>query len=447
MKCFLSALVLVFFVISSTAQNVYQIKADSVRIYNSCDTAELILENRTQNVSGFLFNKANGRTEFRRLQLKAVNNALAIVGQDTLALSPLVKGSGDSLYIWQQSAVSQPLSSFWISGTGRAGAFMTNNTINSPHTVMLKPGGSTSRWATFLYNAETGTGNKGSDFRLARYSDSGTFVANVITIERASGIVTMSEGLRTVGNVGINMPAAPFKLSVSDTVNVKYMPQYVRESYPLGTMLGLYNTVGADSIYSGVCMQGINGAGLYQSAYLGLVTTPGTTYQGNIVIGQRTGDKVYGERMRIVGSTGYVGIGTTTPVAQLDVNGALRIANVKNNASGDSILTTDANGVVKLKSPVIGIAPINVISSSVTLGQNDYTTIINNSAAVTVNLPAAASNKGRIYNIKKISNNTFNITIQAQGADLIENGASFVFNTYLKSVQIQSSGTVWYIIN
>ncbi|MBO9204504.1 MULTISPECIES: hypothetical protein [Niastella] len=34
---------------------VYTIKADSVKITNTCDTAELIIENHTQNVPGFLF--------------------------------------------------------------------------------------------------------------------------------------------------------------------------------------------------------------------------------------------------------------------------------------------------------------------------------------------------------------------------------------------------------
>jgi len=48
------------------AQYVYTIKADSVKITNSCDTAELIIENHTQDVCGFLFNKGKGRTEVRR---------------------------------------------------------------------------------------------------------------------------------------------------------------------------------------------------------------------------------------------------------------------------------------------------------------------------------------------------------------------------------------------
>lgn len=51
----------------ANAQYVYKIKADTVRIYNTCDTAELVLQNRTQNVLGFLYNKGGGVTEFRAL--------------------------------------------------------------------------------------------------------------------------------------------------------------------------------------------------------------------------------------------------------------------------------------------------------------------------------------------------------------------------------------------
>lgn len=82
------------------SQHVYQIRADSVRIYNVCDTAELIIENRTRGVAGYLYNKGNGRTEFRRIRLETVgNNQIAITGQDTLNLSSLSGiGGVDTIY-------------------------------------------------------------------------------------------------------------------------------------------------------------------------------------------------------------------------------------------------------------------------------------------------------------------------------------------------------------
>ena len=65
------------------AQFVYKIKADSVLITNDSCTAELIVENSTKNVPGFLFNKGRGRTEFRRAVLR-INDSLYLIGSDTL---------------------------------------------------------------------------------------------------------------------------------------------------------------------------------------------------------------------------------------------------------------------------------------------------------------------------------------------------------------------------
>src|SRR5690242_9375002 len=67
------------------AQYVYTIKADSVKITNSCDTAELIVENHTQDVCGFLFNKGKGRTEFRRGAIP-LNDSMYLIGCDTINL-------------------------------------------------------------------------------------------------------------------------------------------------------------------------------------------------------------------------------------------------------------------------------------------------------------------------------------------------------------------------
>jgi len=97
--------------------HVYQINADTVRIYNSCDTAELVLENHTQDTLGFLYNKGKGRTEFRRLQLASVGTGkLAILGQDTVDLD-----LGNN-YIRNQLPTSQT-ANFNINGDGRAARF------------------------------------------------------------------------------------------------------------------------------------------------------------------------------------------------------------------------------------------------------------------------------------------------------------------------------------
>ena len=58
--------------------------ADSVKITN-CDSAELIIENHTQDVPGFLFNSGRGRTIFKR-PLTKVNDNLYLVGADSLQI-------------------------------------------------------------------------------------------------------------------------------------------------------------------------------------------------------------------------------------------------------------------------------------------------------------------------------------------------------------------------
>ncbi|MEO5684265.1 MAG: tail fiber domain-containing protein [Chitinophagaceae bacterium] len=65
-------------------KKILQIKADSVRIFSDCDTAELILENRSRSVlNAVLTNKGNGVTEFRKVMLK-LNDSMYTIGGDTL---------------------------------------------------------------------------------------------------------------------------------------------------------------------------------------------------------------------------------------------------------------------------------------------------------------------------------------------------------------------------
>jgi len=68
------------------AKRVYSITADSVKI-TDCDSSELIIENHTQNVPGFLFNTGRGRTIFQR-GAQQLGNGMYLIGADTLHTSP-----------------------------------------------------------------------------------------------------------------------------------------------------------------------------------------------------------------------------------------------------------------------------------------------------------------------------------------------------------------------
>ncbi|WP_207513877.1 hypothetical protein [Longitalea luteola] len=98
MKPILFLIILLYLGESLNAQQpyIYTIKADSVKITNTCDTAELIIENHTQNVPGFLFNKGRGRTEFRKPLLK-ISDDVYLVGADTLKILQPVYTAGIGL--------------------------------------------------------------------------------------------------------------------------------------------------------------------------------------------------------------------------------------------------------------------------------------------------------------------------------------------------------------
>jgi hypothetical protein len=70
----------------SSAQHIYKVKTDSLLVTNDSCTAELILENSTKNVKGFLYNKGRGRTEFRKALTKLSGNVY-LIGEDTLNTS------------------------------------------------------------------------------------------------------------------------------------------------------------------------------------------------------------------------------------------------------------------------------------------------------------------------------------------------------------------------
>jgi len=68
--------------LSAQQKYTYTIKADSVRL-TGCDSTELIIENHSQAVPGFLYNTGHGRTIFKRGLVK-VNDTSYLIGPDSL---------------------------------------------------------------------------------------------------------------------------------------------------------------------------------------------------------------------------------------------------------------------------------------------------------------------------------------------------------------------------
>lgn len=104
MKKILVASAILFCSIAGYNQSVYSIKGDSIRLARDSGNAELNLENSTRNVKGFLYNKGNGRTEFRRglVKIDSVSNAY-LIGADTLKIANGSAPAGSDTYIQYNS--------------------------------------------------------------------------------------------------------------------------------------------------------------------------------------------------------------------------------------------------------------------------------------------------------------------------------------------------------
>lgn len=103
---FFSMISLVVF--SASAQVQTQVIGDSVFIHGNTGKGELILQNNTDSVKGFLFNKGNGRTEFRKGLIR-IDDYTFLVGADTLYLNNGLAATENVYYVSRK-----------FSGTGRA---------------------------------------------------------------------------------------------------------------------------------------------------------------------------------------------------------------------------------------------------------------------------------------------------------------------------------------
>lgn len=112
----LSVVSLMSFVTMAQVQT--QIIGDSVRIHSNTGTGELNLENSTDTVLGFLYNKGGGRTQFRRGLIK-INDSLYLIGADTLHMNNAGANNGATIYY-----VSKKY-------TGIARAVVSGNTLAS----------------------------------------------------------------------------------------------------------------------------------------------------------------------------------------------------------------------------------------------------------------------------------------------------------------------------
>lgn len=134
------------------------------------------------------------------------------------------------------------------------------------------------------------------------------------------------------------------------------------------------------------------------------------------------------------------------PVAKGGTGAATLTGVLKGN--GTSAFTAATAGTDYVV-PGVGLtAAIAVKTANYTLTANDHTIICNVTGLITMTLPAAASNTGRIYSICTI-HGTGSVTIDANASEQINNNgsdnATLLLADNSAAVIIQCDGTKWYV--
>lgn len=157
----------------------------------------------------------------------------------------------------------------------------------------------------------------------------------------------------------------------------------------------------------------------------------------------------------IVTSSGFVN-GVRSYRATAGSSGFAGAASVTNaiNVSTDTtsfagwLSSADVNVQLALNSIAAKSSAIRTVTTDPTISTTDRTILCDcTSAQITVNLPAAASNLGRMMWIKKIDSSANKVVIEGNASETIDGALNQELISQFKSVQIQCDGSNWYILS
>jgi hypothetical protein len=480
MRKILFLLILLCIEKSIHAQYVYTIKADSVKITNSCDTAELIIENHTQTVPGFLFNKGRGRTEFRR-GLMSLNESVFLIGADTLDLDKILGGR-----YYKQGGNSFGTTALFGTKDNFPLTFLQNNretarVDTSGHWLFntTEDKGYLAQFKGDIWNAGRIYQDKnisivpiGGVVGDKRIDIGGNFIVGHGSIALGSGVQvngsgvtsfglglanTVVDGIGIFGSTDKGIAIGHGSYAHANAIALGFAAMTTADNqFVCGGPDHDYNTVGQPpnkpitNVFFGSGVQRsnipgpgiaytINGSGAYDANYAG----------GNITIagGKGTGAGTPGsiifataqstspgsalqnlsERARI-DANGNLGIGNNTPSAMLHVSGTGRF---------DNTVTTSGHR-----------SAIRNVSGNTTIGDTDEYIFVNTtSTSVTITLPTAIGRDGQIYTIKRINAGSNPVTITNNSSQLIDGMNSVLLTSQWAFITVVANGSTWMIVS
>jgi len=215
-----------------SAQYVYTIKADSVKLTH-CDSSELIIENHSQNIPGFLFNTGNGRTVFKKAVQK-INDSTYLIGADTLKVQP----PQNSWSIFGNSGTT-PTTNF----IGTRDSVALTFKVNNQQAGKISPDGKSNFWGYQAGNVNTGNFNTGLGFKALKANTTGIY-------NTAVGWRALMANTTGIENTAVGTDALVANTTGGSNTAVGYATLYVNTTGSGNTTLGysgLMITTGNDN--------------------------------------------------------------------------------------------------------------------------------------------------------------------------------------------------------
>lgn len=94
-----------------------------------------------------------------------------------------------------------------------------------------------------------------------------------------------------------------------------------------------------------------------------------------------------------------------------------------------------------------GILDHTTVTTNTILGASDLVVLCNaSSGAITLNLPAASSNSGRTYIVKKIDSSGNRVILDGSSSETIDDSTTYILTSQYDSIQVMCDGTEWWVI-